>query len=411
MARIKKYDRTAFNDISYKGPLHYRHLLLLGWLCIALKVFTPLTALGLKLDPSQPQWLQFLNKLSVTVGPLALSFFLLANFAILLDKKKTYKTQLIKFGALSVLVIVVFIMVSKTVFVTAVAELLETNEYASQLVEMLLNSLAIEGTLIFNLFIDMFMCTLFMFFLEYVPQKYFQGKKLRIFRAMAVIPVAYEVAALILRISMVFGNVQLPLYVFPFLTTKPFMSFILFVILALHIKVEDYRFRKRGKSHEEFEAFLKTNDHSLRFSIFTSVMILITGLIDALFYVFGTVIVAYIKGGFNWDADIPEEILEYAGKLVEAWRIGSHWPMIVLIPIVLLFSYTRNPKHPKLDILVPVFGMILVVALAILGIAMNLPAIEKYLESLLQMLEEGMNYIQQQAPAVVSAVASITPAP
>lgn len=40
-----------------------------------------------------------------------------------------------------------------------------------------------------NLFIDLFMCTLFMFFLDYVPEKHFQGKKLRIFRAMALIPV------------------------------------------------------------------------------------------------------------------------------------------------------------------------------------------------------------------------------
>ena len=38
MPRISKYERTAGNDISYRGPLSYRHLLIIGWICISFKV-------------------------------------------------------------------------------------------------------------------------------------------------------------------------------------------------------------------------------------------------------------------------------------------------------------------------------------------------------------------------------------
>ena len=36
MKRISKYERTAENDIKYRGPLNYKHLLILGWLGIYL---------------------------------------------------------------------------------------------------------------------------------------------------------------------------------------------------------------------------------------------------------------------------------------------------------------------------------------------------------------------------------------
>ena len=89
-SRISKYERTTANDISYRGPLSYRHLLVIGWICISFKVLDLLISLGIKIDPNQPQWMLTLGKVAGFLGAFALPMFLIANFAIILDKKKTY---------------------------------------------------------------------------------------------------------------------------------------------------------------------------------------------------------------------------------------------------------------------------------------------------------------------------------
>jgi hypothetical protein len=384
-SRISKYERTTANDISYRGPLSYRHLLVIGWICISFKVLDLLISLGIKIDPNQPQWMLTLGKVAGFLGAFALPMFLIANFAIILDKKKTYKQQLIKFGGLSLGVILVFIIVKEHYAVGLVTAVIGNRADAGRLVDEAIYQWAMTGSLIFNLFIDLFMCTLFMFFLEYEPQTRFQGKKLRLFRAMALLPILYEVGALALRITVVMTDFKPPYIVYPFLTTKPFMSFILFIILALHIRFDESRFKKRDKSPEDFEEYTRTNDHSLRFSIFTSVMILVTGAIDFIVYVLCTVYLTYVAAGINPDTAVLtqeaektlDEVLPLAMKVVGAWRFGEHYTMILLIPVILLFSYTRNHKNMKADTFIPIGGVVLALLVAIegtyQGIVMNLP--------------------------------------
>ena len=401
-ARISKYERNAVNDIGYRGPLSYRHLLIIGWLCISFKVLDILISLGINIDPNQPQWVLTLGNVAEFLGVFALPLFLIANFAIILDKKKTYKQQLIKFGGLSLAVILVFLIVKEHYVVGIVTAAIGSRAEASQIVNDMLYQSAMTGSLIFNLFIDLFMCTLFMFFLEYEPQNHFQGKKIRLFRAMALLPVLYEVGALALRIIVIMTDFKPPYIVYPFLTTKPFMSFILFIFLALHIKFDEARFKKRDKSPEDFEAYTQTNDHSLRFSIFTSIMILITSLIDLVVYISSSIYLTYTAAtasGIDVNAEhLTQEAMEtidqvstLAMKVVGAWRFGEHYHMIFLIPIILLFSYTRNHKNPKADTFIPIGGVALAFLVAIegtyQGIVMNLPIL---INNIVQMAQQLM---------------------
>ena len=399
-ARISKYERTTANDIGYRGPLTYRHLLVFGWICISFKVLDILISAVVNVDPNQPQWALTLGKVSGFLGYFALPLFLLANFAILLDKKRTFKQQLIKFGGLSLGVVLLFVIIKEHYVVGVVAAALGSRADATQVIEELLYRWSMTGSLIFNLFIDLFLCTLFMFFLEYEPKTRFQGKKLRVFRALAVIPVLYEVGALILRVTMIATDLKPPYIVYPFLTTKPFMSFILFIILALHIKLDEYRFKKRDKKPEDFEEYVRTNDHSLRFSIFTSVMILITGLIDFLVYIFSTMYLTYTAAGVSMSAETItteaqktiDEVIPVAEKVVGSWRFGEHFPMILLIPVILLFSYTRRHKNDQVDLYIPIGGVILAFLVGIEGayqaIVLNLPILmQKILDMATQILK------------------------
>lgn len=371
--RISKYERTAENDIQYRGPITYRHMQIMGWICICFKVVDIVFSVGRNLDPNQPQWMLNLGNVAGFLGSFALPLFLLANFAIILDKKLTYKQQLIKFGGLSLGVVLLFVILKEHYVVGIVTAVIGDRASANQLVHDYIYQSAMTGSLIFNLFIDLFMCTLFMFFLEYEPVKYFQGKKRKWFRLMMLIPIAYEAGALILRITLVATDLNPPYIIYPFLTTKPFMSFVLFVILALHIKFDEYRFKKRDKKPEDFEAYIHTNDHSLRFSIFTSIMILITGMIDLVVYLGSIIFLSATAAGVDFNAAelsaeasaAMDQALPLAEKVVSAWRFGEHWPMILLIPLILLFSYTRNHKNPKADIYVPIGGAVFAVLVGI----------------------------------------------
>lgn len=389
--KLKIYDRNLKNDIRYRGPLSYRHLQILGWICISFYILNLLIQRGINLNPRQPDWLYTLDMVSSIIGGLALPLFLFANFAILLDRKRTYKQQILMFGGLSLLIIFLYLLVTQH-YILGIGTAI-TNDRA--LMQETLRSVIAErsqnGQLAFNFFIDMFLCTLFLFFLQHVPKTVFTGKKIIAFRLFSLIPVAYEIGSLFLRYFAASGRITIPLLVYPVLTTKPFMSFVLFVILALYIKRRERIFRKHGKSQEAFDEFRQTNLHSLQFSSFASIMIFITAVIDIILYISFTLLsTVQMVGTDNLQTATEESIAqatEASGGMVAGMGIGSHIAMVMIIPLLLLFSYNRNHKNPKADRLIPVGGVILAVFTALEGlyrlIVMNVPALMKMLEDLL----------------------------
>ena len=373
MARISKYERNLSNDIGYRGPLSYRCLMILGWLCISFKIMNIFLSFGEKMNLEQPDWMEILGNVARFMGDLALPLFLIANFAIILDNKRTYKHQLIKFGGLSLLVIALFIFIKEHYIDGLVIAIVRDEATAKELVEWLLYMISITGVMVFNLFIDLFMCTLFMFFLNYVPEKHFQGDRLLIFRTLAIIPVFYEIGSLVIRVLIAMGDGVPTYFIYPFLTTKPFMSFVMFVLMALHILREKRMFRKKGKTEEEYKEYTRTNVHSLRFSIYTSVVILITGIIDVLVYIIGTVALTISFSGIDLKEALTEDaiytmkhgLVPLTSSIVGAWGFGKHCDMILLIPIILLFSYTRKHKDEIVDAMIPIGGIVLAILVAI----------------------------------------------
>ena len=392
--KISIYDRNASNDIRYRGPLSYRHLQIMGWLGISFLVLHSLIELGIMIDPNQPKWVLSLNSVASVVSEFALPLFLFANFAILLDRKKTFKAQLLKFGGLSLLVVILFLLVTEHYILevgTAIAG--DKAGVQAQIDGYFLNRIR-TGSLSFNFFVDMFLCTLLLFFLEYTPRKVFTGKKRYLFRMFALIPVVYEAGSLVIRILAYYGIIAPPLIVYPLLTTKPPMSFVLFVILVLFIKIREFHFRKRGKTKQEYMEFTKTRLNSLQFSVFSSIMILVTGVIDLIlligFSAFDIVVknMDHMEQVENASEQALEEMSMVAARGVAGWGIGLHSSMIFIIPIILLFSYTRNHKNPKADLAIPIGGILLAVFVGIeglhQGILMNIPII-------MNMIQESLN--------------------
>ena len=150
------------------------------------------------------------------------------------------------------------------------------------------------------------------------------------------------------------------------MTVKPPMTFFVFILLAIHIKTRGMRYCRHGKTHEEYEAFLKTNRNAWNFSVYAAVTLFIAGVIDLIF------LFVFLVGEAG-----SEEQLEVMANSVQmlkqsiAASMGfgeASITLMVIAPIVLLFNYTKIPKNKTISTLIPVAGILLIVIIGIQGI-------------------------------------------
>lgn len=460
--RLKIHEVTSENDIRYLGPLTYQHFKLLGWLCIVISQVMVVVRIGGRLDPGYAaDSASLLNALGYIVD-LALPFLLIANFAQILDADNGYGKQLLINGAAAVGVFALTCLVFYRYIVGDLASLLENPSDALPVVTAALGLVTPYGFLSFNIFVDLFLCTLTMVFLNYSPRRVFTGRARICFRLLALLPIGYEVGCMVLKGRAARGLVQIPPWGFPLLTAKPPMTFVLFVTLALFVKTRELRFRRHGKTHEEFRAFLKTRRNSLNFSVFLAIMLVVVSLLDIAVVIgfsmnevvhnarpdieasasaaadgltapdaaqqttkaaLPTPKAAQLKpkatlpvSAAEGDAATAEpaatvataeapnaEIAEdpfmssiHSGmRLAEAVGFGGSVSLFLLAPLVLLFSYTRKPKYPRLDLLIPVAGMVAILFVYLEGTHWLLSRLPFQKLDLKEIREEAELYVNQ----------------
>jgi len=438
--RVRIHEVTAENDIRYRGPLNYQHFQILGWICIVATVTALLLKIGVRVEKSLSDQLGGVIKILSEVGEFSLPFLLLANFARILDDSEGYQGQLLKNIGASAAIAGLFYAFYYRYLVGGAAGLLEQPEQALPLVEAETMALAPNGFLAFNIFIDLLLCTLVMLFLNYRPKRIFRGKTVFFFRLLALLPIGYEVFCMFLKVRAAEGTALVPVWMYPLLPVKPVMTFVLFILLALFVKTRELRFRRHGKTHEEYQAFLKTNRNSLNFSIFLAVMTVFVCIIDLVLMAAlslhlsmpaliaseekqaaiieqareeGATVTELAAGENSAPAreervtvtepaadenstpedqeDLTQEqiaLLENNLKVSYAIGFGGTFNMIVLVPLMLLFSYTRKPKYKWVGMAIPAVGIaaIIIIFLEFFREAMyHLPFRKIRIEELRQM--------------------------
>ena len=364
--RISIYDVTPENDIKFKGIFSYRHFRIAGWVCMAMTVASILLGLGMKLSPRIVEKYGTVHSIFSFFAELGVFLFLFANFAVIIDKKSSYKKLFIMYGALSAGFVLLFADVYYRFLGGVVGSLSEvTGEDISTA------DLMSGGFKAFNVFLDMLLCTAVIFFIDYRPKKYFQGKKIYIFRAFAAIPILYELGCILLKYFSTVEGFRLHPMVSPFLTTKPVLCFLLFVRMAFYIKGNETKFLKRGKTLEDYDAFMKTNSNSFRFARKFALMAFIYGLLDLVILLImivlrlanAGVLEAFLEAG----TENPEaaRLLEYVVEEAKLIGFGGATMMIFIAPFILLFSYTKNYKKSKVDTLIPVGAIAVIVLVGI----------------------------------------------
>ena len=380
--KIRLRDRTPENDIKFKGVLSYRHLRIIAWVCLILAQAASVIKINMNLNPATVPTLTGLANFFSFFSDLPIPLFLLANFAYILQRKSEIKRLLIFYGGVAL----GLYAVANIVVIHYVHGLLSSMHLSSSLyattngVGELLPLMGKSGYIL-NIFIDLFLCTLLFFFLNYQPKKVFTGKKIIIFRLFYILPLLYEIGGVVIKYMVTNWYFTIPSYVFFLLPSKPPFIFLAFAILVLVMKINDVKHLKRdGNSLETLEQYVSTNAHALRMSIGISVLFAITAIADVIV----TLLIALIYT-FRLTDGTPEITqLLFAGELQTLSDVGfmGAVPLISLIPLVIFFSYKKQHKNKMIDTLIPVVGIGLIVFVYFEGIfeviTLNMPVfIEK----------------------------------
>ena len=368
--RRQLHDINAENDMRYRGPLSYRGLKIIGWLSIIFSQLVFVLNIGRQVSGStEPLFLGDVG--NALLSSLGLPLLLISNFAILLNGRSRYKQLLIINGSIASGLTILYLILYKRYALGLVA-INAGNEGAAAVAidNALLQKPDYTGYFTFNIYLDIFLCTLFMFFMDYKPKKFFQGKKLFLFRAFAILPVLYEVFCIVLKVLATDKYMIIPMVFYPFLTTKPPLSFLLFIIIVIYIKGREKRFIKHGKTHEQYEAFLKTNTNSFHFSRFLAILTVILTIIDFIQIIVLTVIYCNRIGVDFLSLNDPgmEGVIMSATKWAMSFGAGQMASMILIAPIMLLFSYTRTHESRLPDYAIPLVSIVLIVLCYIEGL-------------------------------------------
>lgn len=349
--RLKK---RLFNpvDIKYRGPLSYRWLRVIAWLAIAsgqLLILNKVSVLLTGYEAVSPFWQQFISIFSSVSTP----FFIIASFGLILSGQRSYKTILLAYG-------MAFIGLGGAFTL-----------FYLRYINGLFAKLGLESTSVFeffsgflsdkvqiNVFADLFAFACLHYFLNYTPTKVFQGKKIYIFRSFVALPIIFVLGSYVLKILTTLNSLVLPFYFYPFLTTKSPIVFGVFALVSLWIKNRERLFIRLGATKAEYKQFLNTNRNSLAFSIQLSLVFLSSILLELTLFIILIIVYAGIK-------HYPAELF---GNVFVAYQSGESLALLLAIPFILLYSYTRVHKNSSIDVIIPIIGIGLIALVYIEGV-------------------------------------------
>ena len=353
--KLNKFKKSFFNpvDIKYQGPLSYRYLRILAWVTLAAGQLLILNTIGRTLTGwnTIPQnWQTVIS----TVSSLSTPFFIIASFGLILSNQKNYKNVLATYGAafigMGAGITLFYYRYINGLFVKLGLE--ETT-----VLIMIKNFLGDKVQI--NVFADLFAFACFHFFLNYTPKKFFQGKKLYFFRSLIALPLIFVVASYVIKIIIsLSGKTDLPFYVYPFLTTKSPIVFSVFALAAVWIKNRERLFVSLGATREEYKEYLKTNRNSLAFSLQLSLIFLSSLALELTLLLF---LAIYYIGVKHVDGDM-------FGSICVAYQSGGSLSLLLAIPFILLYSYTRGHKNNLIDLFIPIIGISLIILVYVEGV-------------------------------------------
>lgn len=373
---FKKGDITSIsksNDIRYVAPLSYRHLRIFGWLMMLLMQISIVLALFSSINAKSEATIEFSQSLLTAsditgyIGQLAVPFFLLANFALIISSQENIKKLVIFHASMAVLIYVCFILLYDRYFMALATKLLSPL-FGIEGVKIFMDvfiRIYFTRYLTLNVFVDLLMCSLLYFFLIYKPKK-IKKNKLIFFRLLVIFPILFEAGSAVIKgLSLGANLFLLPIELIPLLTNKPIVTFLAFLAIVIYLKYQEKIYRKLGGQYEEYQEFLTTNAHNLQFDIVLGIIFAVAGILDLIV----TIILLFTFSEVN-DIDITNlHTFKQVLNFVQPWGFGKGISLLFFSPITLLLNYRKkySNKTRNIDMLIPLIGMALFVLVFLEG--------------------------------------------
>ena len=279
MRKRSLLDIDAGNDISYTPPLSYRHFRIFGWsmlICVQLSlVFASIAgfnAHGAGVSPSDP--LKIWSDALAFFGQLAIPFFLLANFALILSSQERIGRLIATHASLAVVVYAAYLL-GYDRYVIAFANRIFSIFHISDSKPLVDTFVQLYFTRYFslNIFVDLLMCSSLYFFLVHKPKRV-KKEHLVYFRMLVVLPIAYEFGSMAIKgLSLGMKLFTLPVEVLPLLTSKSIVTFLAFLVIVIYLKNKERIYVKLGGTPERYHGFLLTKAHVFQVSVAIAIIL------------------------------------------------------------------------------------------------------------------------------------------
>ncbi len=352
------------NDMKFRGKLSYRHFRILGWAFLFLAQLGTIFGIATTAKVGNFELAQtILSLFADLVAPL----FLIAAFSQVLVAKNGYKKLILRYVAGMLGLFVLFLILYLHFIVGLVSAISGNPVQAQETVAELMGEMLRSGFLTFNVFVDLSLCTLLTFFLNYHPKEHFQGKKIYHFRAFAALPILYEAASIVLKMLASVDSITLSPFFFPLLTTKPPFAFLIFVAIAFFVKNRERSFLKKGKTLEDYAKFQETNVNRAHFASFLILCIFIAALLDFGAFI-GISVIKFKEALPTAEEGTLDVLVTSVISLVYSWGFGKTLPMIFIVPLIIFYDYRKTYKKSMVDTIIPAAGVLLIVLLYVEGL-------------------------------------------
>ena len=359
------------NDISYKAPLSYRHYRIIGWITLALMVASIFLAsignINEILETGNTFNYSLISDIFGYIGQLAIPFFLLANFALILTSQENIKKLVIFHASLALLIYLTFILLYERYYVGIITHIFSS--YTIEEAKLIADSFIrhyFTKYLSINVFMDLLMCSLLYLFFIYKPKK-IKKEKLIYYRLLVLIPILYELASWLIKgLSLGASLFTLPIEIIPLLTNKPIVTFFAFFAILFFVKYQKNVYLKLGGEENNYKEFIKSNAHTFQIGTLIGIIFAIAGTIDLIITI---VLFFTLSKGNNISLNSISSFKKILA-IVQPWGFGKGISLLFVSPLSLLFNYQKkySDKSKNIDIIIPLAGVALITLIIIEGV-------------------------------------------
>jgi len=167
--------------------------------------------------------------------------------------------------------------------------------------------------------------------------------------------------------------------------------------MAFLIRIREWRFCRHGRTYEEYQEFMQSNRNSFQLSLRLAICMAVFAIIDLVLYIVLMYGLAGSRGMIDAaTGDIAEQSLNTLDVIATDIGIGQSWPMLLVAPLMLLYSFSRVPKRKVVGMLLPVVAIAIMILITCEAVRFGVGALMEGKQLDLNELQETLKMLMAE---------------